>query len=114
MLPINKRTKKLHCGINNCPKCLQNLSGTTTCKNIFQHLFLLLLLVRQSLKRYICVVLKIINKLGALDVEEFLDLPLLDTLHSQKNNKWEGLKDVFKVRLPNVWKKSSNVSLPRK
>ena len=56
MLPINNCTKKLHCGSENFTKCLQNLSGTTTCKNIFQQLFLLLLLAHQSFKRYICVV----------------------------------------------------------
>ena len=34
MLPINNCTKKLHCGCENFTKCLQNLPGTTKCKNI--------------------------------------------------------------------------------
>ena len=47
MLPISNCTKKLHCGSENSTKCLQNLSGTTTCKNIsfillfFYHLLFL-------------------------------------------------------------------------
>ena len=56
VLPINNCTKKRHCGSEIFTKCLQNLSGTTTCKNIFQQMFELLLLAHQSFKRYICVV----------------------------------------------------------
>ena len=56
MLPINNCTKKLHCQSENFAKCLQNLSGITTSKNIFQQLFLLLLLAHQNFKSCICVV----------------------------------------------------------
>ena len=57
VLPINNCIKKLHCESENFPKCLQNLPETTTCKNIFQQLFVLLFLVHQSFKRYTFVVL---------------------------------------------------------
>ena len=47
ILPINKCTKKLHCGSENFTKCLQNLSGPINCKNssfillLFYHLLFL-------------------------------------------------------------------------
>ena len=60
ILPINNCTKKLHCGSANFSKCLQNLSGTTTCKNIFFVFFIILLFIisvyEETERVYFCIV----------------------------------------------------------
>ena len=99
MSPINNCTKKLRWGSKNFTKYIENLVGTTYYKNVFQQL--LVLLPHQSFKHYICIVEQIIDILWALDVTEFLDLPLSNTLKSQKNINEKHSKMLLKV---SVWK----------
>ena len=62
-LPMRNCTKKLPCGSQNFPKFLQDLSGTTTCKNIFQQVLLLLLLgLPQSAFIYSKLTIKALEK----------------------------------------------------